>query len=187
MTSRDTRPIIKQIEEVERHISNREQAIKQLQKQYDIPAEWFSEDFNAGTQIFETDVEKSVYEQISRYHSDIRVYLNKIGLTREVLKSISNQIATGEADAENVKARVVEEHLELVDSLAKNVWNNASGVEFSDVIQDGTIGLGKAIDNFDYERGFQFKTYAQWWVRQSVVRCMATNRLDGKAEFCPTQ
>ena len=187
MNSGNTRPIIKQIDEVERHISNREQAIDQLQKQHKIPSEWFSEGFNADTHNFETEAVKSIYEQISRYHVEIRVYLKKIGLTREFLKSISNQVAAGEADTEYVKARVVEEHLELVDSLAKNVWNNVSGVEFSDVIQDGTIGLRKAIDNFDYERGFQFKTYAQWWVRQSVVRCMANNRLDGKVEFCPTQ
>ncbi len=173
MNSGNTHPIIKQINEVERHISNREQAIDQLQKQYDIPVEWFSEEFNADTHNFKTEAVKSVYKQISRYHREINVYLKKIGLTREVLKSISNQITAGDADADDIKERVVEEHLELVDSLAKNVWNESSGIEFSDVIQEGNIGLQKAIDNFDYERGYQFKTYAQWWVRQSIVRAMA--------------
>lgn len=177
MTSGNTRPIIKQIDEVERHISHREQAIDQLQKQHKIPTEWFSEDFKADTHNFEIETEKSVYKQISRYHTEIRVYLNKIGLTREVLKSISNQIATGEADAQDVEERVVEEHLELINSLAKNVWNNASGIEFTDVIQDATIGLRKAIDNFDYERGYQFKTYATWWIRQSISRAMAKQRI----------
>ena len=173
MNSGNTRPIIKQINKVERHISNHEQAIDQLQKQYDLPAEWFSEEFNADTHNFKTEAIKSVYEQISRYHREISVYLNKIGLTREALKSISNQIAASEADAADVKMAIVEENLGLVVNIAKKYRHQAPEMEFIDLIQVGNIGLQKAIDNFDYERGYQFKTYAQWWVRQSVVRTMA--------------
>ena len=175
MNSGNTRPIIKQINEVERHISNREQAIDQLQKQYDIPEEWFSEAFNADTHNFKTETVKSVYKQISRYHREISVYLNKIGLTREALKSISNQINTGEADdvEAKIKMAIVEENLELVVKIAKNYRHQAPGMEFLDLIQEGNIGLMRAVDKFDYQRGSQFKTYAQWWVRQSIVRAMA--------------
>ena len=178
MNSGNTRPIIKQIDEVERHISNREQAIDQLKKQYSIPAEWFSEEFNADTHNFKTETVESVYEQISRYHSEIGIYLNKIGLTREALKSISNQINTIEADdvEAKIKMAIVEENLGLVVNIAKKYRHQVSEMEFLDLIQEGNIGLLSAVDNFDYERGFQFKTYATWWIRQSVSRAVANKR-----------
>lgn len=172
MNSGNTRPIIKQIDEVERHISDCEQKIDEIQKQTNIPAEWFTENFNVDTHQFNSDAVKNAFQQIKSYQSEINVYLNKIGLTREVLNSISIQVDVGDADVDDVKDRMVEEHLELVESLAKNVWNDTSGIKFSDVIQDGTIGLRKAIDNFDYEHGYQFKTYATWWIRQNVSRAM---------------
>ena len=111
---------------------------------------------------------------MSRYHSEISVYLNKIGLTRETLTNISNQINTGESDdlEAKIKMAIVEENLGLVVNIAKKYRHQAPEMEFLDLIQEGNIGLGKAIDNFDYERGFQFKTYATWWIRQSVCRAM---------------
>lgn len=178
MNSGNTRPIIKQIDEVERHINNLEQAIDQLKKQHSIPAEWFSEEFNADTHNFKTETVKSVYEQISRYHSEIGVYLNKIGLTREALKSISNQINTGEADdvEPKIKMAIVEENLGLVVNIAKKYRHQAPEMEFLDLIQEGNIGLLSAVDNFDYERGYQFKTYATWWIRQSVSRAVVNKK-----------
>ncbi len=168
--------LIKQIDEVECHISEYEQEIDELQKQNNIPAEWFTENFNADTYQFKTDVVKVAYQQVMRYHSKISVYLQKIGLTREALKSISNQIANGEADAWDVKMSVVEEHLKLVVSIAKKYRHQASGMEFIDLIREGSAGLMSAIDNFDYESGFKFKTYAKWWIRQSVCRAVFDNK-----------
>lgn len=176
MNSGNTRPIIKQIDEVERHISEYEQEIDELQKQYNMPAEWFTENFNADTYQFKTDVVKVAYQQIMRYQSKISVYLKKIGLTREALKSISNQISTGESDACDVKLSVVKEHLKLVVNIAKKHRHQAPDMEFLDLIQEGNTGLISAIDNFDYERGYQFKTYATWWIRQSVSRAVANKR-----------
>ena len=175
VTSGNPRPIIKQIDEVERHISQCEQKIDQLQEQHDIPVEWFTEQFNADTHDFETDAVKDAYQQISRYHANINVYLKKIGLTREALKSISDQINTDEADDVEAKIRmaIVEENLRLVVNIAKKYRHQAPGMEFLELIQAGNSGLVKAIDNFDYERGFQFKTYATWWIRQSVSRAVA--------------
>ncbi len=173
MNTENTRPIVKQISEVERHISECEGKIDHLQKQHNMPAEWFTEQFNADIHQFDSDAAKSAYQQINRYHAEINVYLKKIGLTREVLKSISNQITNGEADAEDVKISVVEEHLKLVVSITRNMWDRTSGVEFLDVIHEGNAGLISAIDNFDYQRGYQFKTYAQWWIRQNVTRAIA--------------
>lgn len=176
VNSGNSHPIIKQIDEVERHISEYEQEIDELQKQYNIPAEWFTENFNADTYQFKTDMVKVAYQQIIRYHSKISVYLEKIGLTREALQSISNQIADGEADGWDVKMSVVEEHLKLVVSIAKKYRHRAPDMEFIDLIREGSAGLMSAIDNFDYERGFQFKTYAKWWIRQSVSRAVIDNK-----------
>ncbi len=176
VNSGNSHTIIKQIDEVERHISECEQEIDELQKQYNIPAECFTENFNADIYQFKTDVAKVAYQQIMRYHSKISVYLKKIGLTREALKSISNQITSGEADAWDVKMSVVEEHLKLVVSIAKKYRHRATGMEFIDLIREGSAGLMSAIDNFDYERGFQFKTYAKWWIRQSVSRAVIDNK-----------
>ena len=186
MNSSNVRPIVKQISEVERHISEYEQEIDELQKQYNMPAKWFTEDFNADTYQFKTEVVKVAYQQIERFHSKISVYLNKIGLTREALKSISDQIANGEADAAAVKMRVIEEHLMLVVNIVKQHRHKTLSIEFLDLIHEGNIGLMQAIDNFDYERGFQFKTYAKWWIRQSVVRAIADNREHRvNGAFCP--
>ena len=176
VNSGNSRPIIKQINEVERHISEYEQEIDELQREYNIPAEWFTENFNADTYQFKTDVVKVAYQQIMRYHSKISVYLNKIGLTREALRSISNQISNGEADAWDVKMRVVEEHLRLVVSIAKKYRHQVPEMEFIDLIHEGNTGLMSAIDNFDYERGFQFKTYAKWWIRQNISRAVIDNK-----------
>lgn len=175
MNSENTRPIIKQINEVERHISNLEQKIEQLHKEYEISSEWFSDEFNADTHNFKTESLKIAYKQISRYHSEISVYLNKIGLTREALKSISNQINTDEADDVEAKIKMafVEENLGLVVNIAKKYRHQAPEMEFLDLMQEGNIGLVKAVDNFDYERGYQFRTYATWWIRQSLSRAMA--------------
>ncbi len=179
MTSENIRPIVKQISEVERHISECEQMIDEIQKQHNIPAEWFTEQFNVDNHHFKSDVEKSAYEEISRYHSEIGVYLKKIGLTREALKSISNQINTDEADdiAEaKVKMAILEENLRLVVNIAKKYRHQAPEMEFIDLIQAGNIGLLSALDNYDYQRGFQFKTYAEWWIRQDVSRAIADHR-----------
>ena len=176
VNSENIRPIVKQISEVERHISDCEQKIDEIQRQHNMPAEWFTEDFNADNQHFKSDVEKSAYEEISRYHSEIGVYLKKIGLTREALKSISNQINTDEADdvvEAKIKMAILEENLRLVVNIAKKYRHQAPEMEFLDLVVAGNSGLLSAIDNYDYQRGFQFKTYAQWWIRQNVSRAIA--------------
>ena len=170
MNSRASRAITKQIVEVERHISECEQKIDELQKQHNIPAEWLTENFNADTHNFKTDAVKRAYQEVMRCHSEVSVYLQKIGLTRELLNSISNQIRNGEANAWDVKMSLVEEHLKLVVSIAKKYRHQAPGMEFLDLIQEGNIGLMRAVDKFDYQRGFKFRTYAEWWIRQNVSR-----------------
>ncbi|MDQ1118023.1 MULTISPECIES: RNA polymerase sigma factor RpoD [Pseudoxanthomonas] len=92
-------------------------------------------------------------------------------LTLADLKDISRQMAYGEAKARKAKKEMVEANLRLVISIAKKYTNR--GLQFLDLIQEGNIGLMKAVDKFEYRRGYKFSTYATWWIRQAITRSIA--------------
>lgn len=87
------------------------------------------------------------------------------------LKKILQRIEVGEALAENAKSELVQANLRLVVSIAKKYTNR--GLQFLDLIQEGNIGLMKAVDKFEYQRGYKFSTYATWWIRQAITRSIA--------------
>jgi RNA polymerase primary sigma factor len=95
----------------------------------------------------------------------------KIGLPIKELKDINKQMTTGEARARRAKREMIEANLRLVISIAKKYTNR--GLQFLDLIQEGNIGLMKAVDKFEYRRGFKFSTYATWWIRQAITRSIA--------------
>jgi RNA polymerase primary sigma factor len=95
----------------------------------------------------------------------------RVGLPIKELKDIAKQMSTGEAKARRAKREMTEANLRLVISIAKKYTNR--GLQFLDLIQEGNIGLMKAVDKFEYRRGYKFSTYATWWIRQAITRSIA--------------
>lgn len=96
---------------------------------------------------------------------------NSIGMSISEIKEINRQMSAGEAKARRAKKEMVEANLRLVISIAKKYTNR--GLQFLDLIQEGNIGLMKAVDKFEYRRGYKFSTYATWWIRQAITRSIA--------------
>jgi RNA polymerase primary sigma factor len=94
-----------------------------------------------------------------------------VGIPIKELKEINRQMSTGEAKARRAKREMTEANLRLVISIAKKYTNR--GLQFLDLIQEGNIGLMKAVDKFEYRRGYKFSTYATWWIRQAITRSIA--------------
>ena len=96
---------------------------------------------------------------------------DRVGIPIKDLKEINRQMSTGEAKARRAKREMTEANLRLVISIAKKYTNR--GLQFLDLIQEGNIGLMKAVDKFEYRRGYKFSTYATWWIRQAITRSIA--------------
>ncbi|MEQ1558961.1 MAG: RNA polymerase sigma factor RpoD [Methyloglobulus sp.] len=123
--------------------------------------------------------ERNSYSVVLKEHEkDVRKALKTLadieatyGLTISGLKDISRRISIGEAKARRAKKEMIEANLRLVISIAKKYTNR--GLQFLDLIQEGNIGLMKAVDKFEYRRGYKFSTYATWWIRQAITRSIA--------------
>jgi RNA polymerase primary sigma factor len=96
---------------------------------------------------------------------------DRVGIPIKEIKEINRQMSTGEAKARRAKREMTEANLRLVISIAKKYTNR--GLQFLDLIQEGNIGLMKAVDKFEYRRGYKFSTYATWWIRQAITRSIA--------------
>lgn len=135
----------------------------------------------ANKAIFKDDIfkRKAKYvEALVEYDKYIYEYQDRLAkieqetdLTIYEIKEINRQISIGEAQARRAKREMIEANLRLVISIAKKYTNR--GLQFLDLIQEGNIGLMKAVDKFEYRRGYKFSTYATWWIRQAITRSIA--------------
>jgi len=110
-------------------------------------------------------------EQINKVQNRLSALEQQTGSSITTIKDINRRISIGEAKARCAKKEMIEANLRLVISIAKKYTNR--GLQFLDLIQEGNIGLMKAVDKFEYRRGYKFSTYATWWIRQAITRSIA--------------
>ncbi len=125
------------------------------------------EDASNSGQPFQRDLRK----ELRQYNHAIQQFEEDAGATATELRRTLQVIERGEAEADAAKKQLIEANLRLVVSIAKRYTNR--GLQFLDLIQEGNIGLMKAVDKFNYRRGYKFSTYATWWVRQAITRAIA--------------
>ena len=116
-------------------------------------------------------IAKEYREEIERSQRQLHRLEGLVGLSVADIKNINRRMSIGEAKTRRAKKDMVEANLRLVISIAKKYTNR--GLQFLDLIQEGNIGLMKAVDKFEYRRGYKFSTYATWWIRQAITRSIA--------------
>ncbi|MDC4521222.1 RNA polymerase sigma factor RpoD [Acinetobacter baumannii] len=154
---------------VRRGRMDRNQFRTSFPKQESNPA-WLDEQIAKAPAEIKAHLER-VRPDVLAFQQKIADIEKELGLNVSEIKDISKRMAIGEAKARRAKKEMVEANLRLVISIAKKYTNR--GLQFLDLIQEGNIGLMKAVDKFEYRRGYKFSTYATWWIRQAITRSIA--------------
>jgi RNA polymerase primary sigma factor len=132
-------------------------------------SEWLNQYLTQGSKYLEPLKERE--KELRKCQKTLTDIEAQYGLTISGLKDINRRMSIGEAKARRAKKEMIEANLRLVISIAKKYTNR--GLQFLDLIQEGNIGLMKAVDKFEYRRGYKFSTYATWWIRQAITRSIA--------------
>jgi RNA polymerase primary sigma factor len=184
LTPRQFDPLLSHIRAVLTRLRRHERAVMSLcVRSAKMPRKVFIDSF-PGNEINEKWIDKHIKEkaaysellvnvknEVVRAQRKMRLLEEENGLTISEIKDINRQMSIGEAKSRRAKKEMVEANLRLVISIAKKYTNR--GLQFLDLIQEGNIGLMKAVDKFEYRRGYKFSTYATWWIRQAITRSIA--------------
>ncbi len=184
LTPRQFDPLLAHIRAVLTRVRRHEKTILTLcVRNANMPRKTFIESF-PGNEVNEKWIDKhikakesysellvNVKTEVLRAQKKLTLLEEETGLTVAEIKDINRQMSIGEAKSRRAKKEMVEANLRLVISIAKKYTNR--GLQFLDLIQEGNIGLMKAVDKFEYRRGYKFSTYATWWIRQAITRSIA--------------
>ena len=143
----------------------------EVERQFAIPIQTINRDKKKLLQERNKERRKFYSSRVKRYEEELERLEERSEIPYERLKVLLTEVRRGEAETDRAKQELIVANLRLVVSIAKKYTNR--GLQFLDLIQEGNIGLMKAVDKFEYRRGYKFSTYATWWIRQAITRAIA--------------